>query len=376
VKTIYVWGGWSRNFGDLAMYSAQTRLLQQQSTEPLRFIPINSDVDEATGVVPYISQTMVNTINTGDMLLIGAGGQLMPRKVDGVKNFSGHQINIPKRLIKKIKVPIVIYGVGLNIYWHGVDGSIDCSAIDHFRELCDAAALVSVRDGLSARLLNYMAVDVVDQIPDPAFFCEHENGASCLDTAEVDYPIIGINWAGDRQRLRLGSLDSRNTLLQTAWQLQRVLREVGGGDIVHIPHVSRYDMESLWQLREVLEDRVISISEVAPSLYPEQLWGVPELVRCYAIMGVVVATRWHAHVIPYGQGVPIVSLGDTYKNDAFTQDHPEVPQCLYDADGLSSAILTALKTRSAFRQMAKLKLANMRQVIDAFNRKVVDILNG
>jgi len=373
MKRIYLWGGWSRNYGDLAMYLAQTRLLQEQCEEKIEFIPINSDKDEDSGYEPMFSRTMLEEVNSfGDMLIIGAGGQLMPRAFDGVKNHSGYQFNIPLHFIDAITIPIVVYGVGLNMYWHSE--SLSMTAIDHFRRLCSVARLVSVRDRLTRNMCHHWGIRNVHVIPDPAFFTEAGN--AWLPDKDVAVPLIGFNWAGDRVEGRLGRCPEREVLLNSAINCKRVLEGLGGGSVLYIPHVSRYDMSGINVMRQVLGNKITSLEECSPSIYPEQPWGVTTLLGYYDLIDVMVATRWHSHVFAYSRTKPVVSLGDTFKNDAFVHDYPNVMQCDYETTGnqLEECIRRAYRGREENRQSTEYRLLYMRHELRDFNQKVIDLL--
>lgn len=356
MKTIYIWGGFSRNFGDLAIWEAQTRLMISASKQPLRFIPINSDLSIDGLSAPSIGADLIEEMNkNGHLLMIGAGGQLMPRTP--TESVSGYQVNISRLDIDRIKIPICVFGVGVNTFPKN-EQILTKEAIDHFTYLCKKSISVSVRDELSSRCLTSWGIKNHHRVSDPALFLD---ASSVVDGLELTTTNIGLNWAGDRIHSRYGGAPVRSIIDYLCDQLIDVLEQTNGW-VFYFPHISEYDLEDASLFSQLIgSSRFINIADTLPGLFPERPWGVPYLAKCYSKMSIVLGTRWHSCVIPYGQGVPCVSYGATFKNKAASIEFPGTIQAsLFDA-GLANSMINVLENRTYQKKEHQYKIIEERK---------------
>jgi polysaccharide pyruvyl transferase WcaK-like protein len=121
--TIRIWhiASHTTNIGDGALISGIHSTLREDWPRPIEFINDNlMEYADFWGSNEF-NRELVKRINEeSDMLLIGGGGML-----DGarVHRYTGMAFNLPYQLWQEIKVPVVFYALGFNLfrsqhYWH------------------------------------------------------------------------------------------------------------------------------------------------------------------------------------------------------------------------------------------------------------------
>jgi len=361
MKTIYHYGGWGRNYGDLAIQAGMIHTLQDMASRQgqiIEFIPI--DLKQNSPLYP----DLIDLINyQGDMLLVGGGGLLMPG--DGFNTRSGWQFNIAKDDLHRLKVPLVIYGIGYNLF-PGDEQVLDGNVLAHIWKTREISKLFSVRDEGTKEWLNEHGIEDVDVIPDPAMFCPRYLPNSDLQSKLC----VGLNWAGDRMAQRFPpSGDDKHVIEKVSDILIEFLEMQGGGRVVYIPHVGKYDWQGANLFEHYLDDSFCNIAEEIPYLFPESLAQVPLIVGIYSMMDVVVGMRGHSNIIPYSQGVPTIGFGNHLKNQFFAKSIKGIT-IGNDCEGLAEALAQSMLKRpppSMHKEGA---------VIENFNRRVLDVLHN
>lgn len=329
MKTIYHVGGWCRNYGDMAIQHTMMTMLNSCSPEPLRFIPIDLKMNKP------ITSEMVDIINErGDMLIVGGGGLIMAG--DGFDTASGWQFNIKPDDLGKLNVPLVIYGAGVNMF---PGETLSENTRQHLLMTNEVATIFTTRDKGSMGALREMGLTDLGVIPDPAMFIDSVDVN--LPGLDKDGPLVGLCLAGDRLDKRFNSIDMDEWLEVLCHQLGNFLDFFGGvdsGSVVHIPHVSKFDMCFDEQLRSFLGDRFYNLPEHLPWMYPEEIACVPALAGVYQQMTVAVGMRGHSNIIPFGQLTPVLCLGEHDKNKFFA-DEVGCYSIGNDLGGLTSAMV-------------------------------------
>ena len=364
IKTIFHYGGWSRNYGDLSIQHGMMNQLIKLSKVPLNFIPI--DLKQGTA----ITLDDINYMNLhGNMLIVGGGGMIM--KGDGFDTISGWQFNIDVELIKRIKIPIVVYAIGLNEFPH--DSGLPERAYVHLRETMDRAKLISVRNSGTKKFLQNIGIfKKIRVIPDPAMFA---------DSYEISLPfshkeyLIGINWAGDRYGKRFKDTKKSDQVKKIIDACMRLLKAKGGGKIVWIPHVSLYDLKTASDFKNIIGEGVFfDISGYYPHLYPEQYFYVPQIVGMYRKMDMVIAMRGHGNILSFAQGTRCIAYGDHKKIEFFT-DEVNLP-CLKSScteDELFNA-MSILSDNKDYAKDTNQRFLNLHKESLEFNKKLLNLI--
>lgn len=309
MKTLYHVNGPSRNYGDQAIVKVMQTELMKQINEPTEFI--NLDVKLPN---PITRETIELINDTGDMLIVGGGGMVMAG--DGHSTRSGWQFNVNIEDLKKLRVPLVIYSIGYNVFPNENELD-DPDTISHLIETQKLSSLFSVRDKGSKEKLRSLGLVDMPVTPDPAMFCPYTD-VTLPGISDSDL-LIGLNFAGDRTEKRF----SKETEYEVIVRLSEILESLvfkTNGKIVYIPHVSKYDLEASKHFRECLGEYFYDISEHLPFMYPESICNVPILAGIYRKMSLVIGMRGHSNIIPYGQGVPVIGFGSHNKTGYFSRE--------------------------------------------------------
>lgn len=308
-------GGWSRNYGDLALQDGQMRVLSEDAPEPLEFLPIHCQQT-------WFHPDLIERINdTCDLMLLGGGGMIFHRPEDSSK--SGWQFNIALEDLQRIRIPLATYAIGYNAF-HFDALKLVSGAMDHLKATQAKAALFSVRnEGSKAALVRGgLDGDRIDVIPDPGMYIKPH--AFTLPEQKNGAIKIGLNWAGDRPHFRFAEPweANRTALIQSLCEaFLKFERENGPVQIYFIPHlVDRIDSDVWPEFKKHLGERAINLEDAAPHIYPPSFAQSAFLADTYRQMDMVIGMRGHANIVPFGQGVPTIGLGSHDKVGFFLKE--------------------------------------------------------
>jgi polysaccharide pyruvyl transferase WcaK-like protein len=234
----------------------------------------------------YYIQEVVN--KRFDLLVIGGGGI-----IHGAHWPNGWFWLIEKDLIKEIKIPFIVYGVGYN-YWKE-EGGIPERGISHLEETMKQSAYFSVRnDGSQGRLAAQFG-KTLPAIPDPGFHVD-------IDTTyqrKEELPYVLIQLANDKPEKRFGSLEKRESFVS---QMKEVTQKLAKRyKVIFSPHVP--------------EDVEIS-QDIANGISNTEVWDFgyfafdhsDEAVGYYKYAEFVIAMRGHGQIVPIAFNTPVISL--------------------------------------------------------------------
>ena len=359
MKKIYHYCGPVRNVGDQALVDSMRTNLLRASKQPLHFVQQDLKFDTP------INRDMVQFINNSfDMLLVGGGGMVMAG--DGFKTASGWQFNISLEDLLKIKVPVVVYSIGYNVF--PGDKNLPPHAIAHLQATQRKASLFSVRNSGTAEKLEKLGLKRPEVVPDPALFMDADTSLPLPGISKKDR-FVCINWAGDRVDSRWQGSDYGTTISKFASALKDV-EKLTPFKILFMNHVFSYDTHWNTILGTVFGRKWLSLEDMHPWLYPEQPWAAPLFAGVYKRASASIGMRGHAAMIPFGQGCPTIAFGSHPKTSFFAHD----AGCFYvdfSCGNLIYSLSTAL-TKGQHDQQEKLK--TFRTTFDDFNRRVLEIL--
>lgn len=234
----------------------------------------------------YYIQEVVN--KRYDLLVIGGGGI-----IHGSHWPNGWFWLIEKDLIKEIKIPFIVYGVGYN-YWKE-EGGIPERGIIHLEETMKHASYFSVRNDGSQLRLGEQFGRTVPAIPDPGFHVDINTQYQRKEEA----PYVLIQLANDKPERRFGSIEKRDSFIRQMREVTAYLAK--RYKVIFSPHVP--------------ED--ISISqEVAAGISNTEVWDFgyfafdhsDEAVGYYKFAEFVLAMRGHGQIVPIAFNTPVISL--------------------------------------------------------------------
>lgn len=313
-KTIWHVGGYNRNYGDFVLLESIRENLEKQSDIPLNFVNVDC---QSTHFFPEL----IDELNEkADMLLIGGGGFIMNRHEGN--SLSGWQWSIKNEDIAKIKVPIVVYGIGYNKFNYdnrGFKKQMNQSLIITQKN----AKLFSVRNNgtkeeLITRGLNENDIEV---IPDSGMFISSRSiNAKFLNSGRM---LIGLNFVSDRPQYTYPDdyNNTKNIVMENLINACKYFVEKYNALIINIDHIPVLDEEVNIKFKNELgSNNYLVLSEEIPEIYPPSLINSHFLAYIYDKMNVVIGMRGHSNIISFGMGTPFISMGSHNKNRFFTKE--------------------------------------------------------
>jgi len=264
----------NQNAGDSALQYGLRRVLSEDWPEALEF----------TSMHIVNGPKYLDAINRHDLCLIGGGGLISPDRTP-----SGFMIPFNPGQLRTITVPIIIYGIGHNLF--GGD-TVDISRIDRLR---DIATAFSVRNDGSAERLG-LDVDVV---PDPGMWIEAN------DTQE-SYDVV-IQLAANRTSGRMGN---EAKFLGSIRRLLRQLKEQYS--VLAVSHIQKDDRYAVYCKRWGIK--------VRPADHKRKLQNIRAFFGVYKNAKCVIAMRGHAQICAYGLDTPFYTIATQDKNTGFAKD--------------------------------------------------------
>jgi polysaccharide pyruvyl transferase WcaK-like protein len=232
-----------------------------------------------------------------DLLVIGGGGI-----IHGAHWPNGWFWLIEKELIKKIEIPFIVYGAGVN-YWP-TEGDIPERTIKHLNETIKRATFFSVRnDGSYLRLIDKIKNNnhLINIVPDPGFHVNLTNDYK----REIEDPFVIIQLANDKPSMRFGNNEGKNNFVK---DLREVVKKLANRyKVIFAPHV--YD------------DVELSY-EVARNIDNTDVWNFGyfafdktlEAIGYYKYAEFVLSMRGHGQIIPIAFNTPVIALGNHPKH--------------------------------------------------------------
>lgn len=284
----------NKNVGDNALISGVKNLF---STHQLILKNIRSTI---------IDINFINIINTEyDAVIIGGGGLLHSTPITRKQknNSSGTLIRLDTNNIQKIKKPIIVYGVGYNVFNNEID--LCKLAKKSILDIMKHSLHFSVRnDGSRERLSKFLDINVdnIIEAPDPGLYCDFDtNEYNNLDSKTKK---IAIQIAADR-------LDCRfNNKKNIAIFISEIKSFITNNkhQCWLVPH-TQLDYEFI--SRHFSEYPIYSLKNF------QNFASTAKVMGFYKKMDCVIGQRGHANICPFGMRIPIISLVSHPKNIGF-----------------------------------------------------------
>jgi len=278
---------------------------------------------EVTGSAPLrdpVGPRLVDFINAHfDAVVVGGGGLFL--RDTNANARSGWQWNISLEQLRRLEVPLIVFAVGNNRFIGQEDFAEPFR--EHVNLTLDRSVFFGLRNHGSVRTIR----EYVDHDPErvvyqpcpttissylfPDLYREHLDGRAGPDG---DGRVLAVESIVGRRQEAVG-FDRERIYADQADVLARLRRE--GWELVGVPH-ARADMG----FHELLRERGLVDSE-------RVLWGSRDVlfrgVAELADLPVVLGTRGHAQMVPFGMGAVPLSLAVHHKTGYFASDlgHPE-----------------------------------------------------
>lgn len=307
-KTIWHVGAWGLNYGDRILQVANSDILREHVRSPIKFVYIDTQKT-------YFSEQLINKMNNeADLLLIGGGGLIFNRPMDN--SHSKWQFNIDTKNIDKIKIPVVVYGVGYNRFPYDKHEFSE-DMWDNLNNVIQKSSLFSVRNEGTFDIVSqncHVEPDRISIVPDAGMFIKSSKFSH--PALHHNFHKIGLNWATDRENHRF--LDSRSSTIAMTKTLEMCdeIAEKYNAKVYIIEHLMPNDLcnETKKKLRvlatSILKDRAVFIYDsMFEELYPPFDYTAGFFADIYRQMDLVFGMRGHANIIPFGQNTPFIGIG-------------------------------------------------------------------
>jgi len=250
-----------------------------------------------------VSERTIELINQRDYMVIGGGGLLLP---DSNPNaISGWQWAISEELLGQIEVPLIVYGIGYNFF---IGQNPETLFIRSLKKIIEKASFFSLRNSGSIRAVSELAGDdLVSKIryqPCPTTIIRNVEKSA---PPKQKTKNVGVNIAYDRYHLRYGA-DIYEILDQVAIALKQISSK--GYAIYNICHLENDQKFELTLDAHGVTYKSINLQYSLPK----------QTYETYCNMELVMGTRGHAQMIPFGLNTKIISLGSHNKLKWFLED--------------------------------------------------------
>jgi len=315
---------------------------------------------------PRLTREMIEAMNRdGKALIVGGGGVIMRREQD--ESLSGWQFNIRLGDLMRLRIPLIVWSIGLNIFPY--DKSLSNEVWWHIGEVQKLSKLFSVRNFGTSDAFEKHGLNRPEVTPDPAVYRRYEKVYGFSQYKKQNKFLLGLCWAGDRPNLRFCDGNYELTIDKLCREMSTFLEFVGDGLVVYIPHLVE-DRRFATYFRDRLGNKFIDASELYPEMFPENLSFVPKLGGIYSEMDLVVGMRGHSNIIPFAHNTPFIGLGEHVKNKFFCAEH-KVPILDNTCQGFSKMAASVL-SEHARREARVLRHYDL-SVLDKFAKRVIAV---
>lgn len=349
MKRICHVGAWGHNYGDRAIQRAMRDTFDDLSPDPLDWWYLNCQ--ETVFTAEVVDQVNENA----DLLIVGGGGLLWDKPE--LNSPSGWQWQITEKEIARINVPFVLYALGWTQFPYN-DPTGRAPMIQTLHAATEHAALTAARNDQTRRFWQACGAVVDAVVPDPALFLDGD----LVPLEGVMRPLIGLCWASDKCSWRYLEPAGVN-----AWSWLGEVRTAVksySSTFMLVEHLPEADGLA----RDYLEPDV-SAEANAKLTYPPLMSMAGQLAGLYRQCDVVLSMRKHGLIVPAGQGVPVVGLGDMpevkWTAEQLGAEH-------FDTTATSAEIAAGIER--ALDRGAQADLAGLKRKAHAFNQKALALM--
>lgn len=301
------------NIGDHANHSGFHKCIRNYIPYPVTITKLEIREFYYSWNMRKFDQDFVSYVNTFDSLVIG-GGNFFDIRWDNSSN--GTTIDLPISLLDKIKVPIIINGIG-------VDDDFGRAKKENIRKfgaflehlLLHKKCFFTVRnDGSKEIVEKYYGTNLADRItviPDGAFFYEPKR----FHHPELpeNKTIIAINIAADLANVRYaeGKSETRLTKQESMQELVIALEHIMNANsevhYVFVPHIYR-DYEAILEVLSAMKD---SESRTRCSVAPYVTGNVTDgdyIFDLYRKAQLTIGMRYHSNIGSIAVNTPTIGI--------------------------------------------------------------------
>ena len=308
------------------------------------------------------------TINTYDLCIIGGGGL-----------YSNWYFPLDNQLIRSIKAPIILFGIGCNRDFG--ERRLSESSKRSIVMLNRHARLSSVRDRGTYFFLKKVGIKNVELVGDPVIFLEAKRRKANLNITHEKEPRIGINVACHNYHRQSRYLKS---VIATYARVCRFLIDSRNAQIVYLKHTPSEDFV-VSILKEIIP---ITVANYCPDydllrrlkirfpFLPMRLKDCRpyEIDSVYSSLDLVIGMHLHSAIFAFKNCVPVINVAYNVKNYYFMDLIEERDKTIYvdqvDSLQLKKMINHAMSDSSKTRRKFKILKDKMWKKQEAFLQKI------
>lgn len=319
IAHVHVWD--KKNKGDLAIVLAVQELLRQK-------FPTCRILDFPVETLKDYNQKQINLINQSDVLVFGGGGL-----------FYHYFLPFNLKVIKAIKIPIIIFGVG---YIQEIGApALEPNKLRSLLALVKKAKLIGLRDFYTQDFLlkNKIPARKLEVIGDPA---------SILSEQALKFKIpkegakigLNLNYSG-----WLGFGQWREDILQAYQELSNYFIKEYGAQIYYLKHHPGED--NIYPALKISRLKVIDL----PPREQKYVYGQLDLI---------VGMMLHVGVMSFGALTPEINVAYDLRNYSFAK-FIKSPELVVDLDKLKKGELLKIAKNVWLKREVYIKHFNRRR---------------
>ncbi|WP_438961880.1 methyltransferase domain-containing protein [Nonlabens sp.] len=289
----------SGNTGDIALFQAVRREYEVNLGKiQWSLINIHSNVDDK----------LIEILNDHDAIVVGGGGLFLSDT--NTNEISNWQWAIPLNLYEKINVPLFLHAVGYNQF-RDQDGFASFFN-QNVQKLVNVSSFFGMRNNGSIKKFSKHINNKNEGIvfhPCPTTNLQSLFPEFTANAMNKTKKTIAVNIAFDRHHLRYGEFKTADKILNRICDALKTLKNEGC-EIINLIHGERDGEFNIWAKKNDLE--ISELNLIGAS--------IQEIFEKYSTLDLVIGTRGHAQMIPYGLNISIISLISHDKLKYFLED--------------------------------------------------------
>lgn len=394
MKILHV-ASFNGNVGDYINHMGFRRMLEEKYTGSIQYSELEMREFYRSWSMRKFDQAFAEYANQFDLLVFG-GGNFFELCWD--YSATGTTIDLSEDCLEKIKVPILLNGLGVD----DKKGTVSQDNINKFgaflEKLIERKEYITVRNDGSQEILNrYYDTNItknVRKIPDGGFFVKpqrYHHVELPEQRQEEKRKILAVNVAGDSLSVRFASRESKERLTvedfckECQIAFSYLLEHNPDLYIVMVPHIIK-DLELTYQVISKLSDPLLRTRiSIAPCLNGKITDG-GYIADLYRQSDLVLGMRYHANIAAIAGNTPTIGIVNFEKHKKMYEDiglsHRLLPS---DEPGFASRLIEQVEMALAnpdlwrkenetvqkrLEQENKLYLADMLEWLEKRNKNV------
>jgi len=285
------------NYGDYVLTHAVRKTFEKFCKHSISWKPMN--------IREWADENAKTILEDVDVILVGGGGLFMAHGLSS-NEVSGWHWKVSNEVLESIQIPIIVFTVGFNYFWGQEPSELFLSSVEL---LSQKTIHFSLRHkGDIEKLLPHFPSDLDTDISFVPCTTTIINHLWNVPTNPGKTKKIAINIPFDRKVLRYGETP-RQKVLPIAKGIEELVDK--GYSITVVLHAPNFDVEILDYLVEL---------NIPHTIIDIRRYSVEDSFNFYKSFDLVIAGRGHSQMIPFGLGIPVLSLHVHNKIKFFLED--------------------------------------------------------